>query len=75
LSQLAEEVVEELKRQWPDRQVKCNITPGLAAYGDKHLLKLVFDNCWAMPLNLRGNALLAKLSSGSPWLMDSRRIL
>ena len=44
LSQLAEEVVEELKRQSPDRHVEFKITPGLAAYGDKHLLKLVFDN-------------------------------
>ena len=64
LSQLAEEVVEELKRQWPDRQVKCNITPGLAAYGDKHLLKLVFDNLLGNAFKFTGKRTLGKIEFG-----------
>jgi light-regulated signal transduction histidine kinase (bacteriophytochrome) len=64
LSQLAEEVVEELKRQWPDRQVKCNITPGLAAYGDKHLLKLVFDNLLGNAFKFTGKRAPGKIEFG-----------
>ena len=64
LSQLAEAVAEELKSQQPDRRVEFNITPGLAAYGDKHLLKLVFDNLLGNAFKFTGKRALGKIEFG-----------
>ena len=44
LSELANEVAGELKRIQPERKVDFVIAPGLEAYGDRSLLKLVFQN-------------------------------
>ncbi len=49
VSALAEEVVAELRRVAPTRQVRVFIEPGLALYGDPSLLRIVF-------VNLLGNA-------------------
>ncbi len=57
LSDLAREVVEELKRVQPERKVDFVITPEIKAYGDRGLLKLVFEN-------LLGNAF--KFTSKQP---------
>ncbi len=44
LSQLAEYVVDDLRRQWPDRSVACEIEPGLLVVGDPTLLRMVLEN-------------------------------
>jgi light-regulated signal transduction histidine kinase (bacteriophytochrome) len=44
LSALANEIAEELRRQGPERIVHFTIAPGLVAYGDKGLLRIVLDN-------------------------------
>ncbi len=44
LSELASEVVAELRRQDPQRQVEVYIQPGLKANGDANLLRLVLEN-------------------------------
>jgi PAS domain S-box-containing protein len=49
LSDLANEVEEELKRTQPERRVEFKIASELTTYGDRNLLKLVLDN-------LMGNA-------------------
>ncbi|MBI4266907.1 MAG: hypothetical protein HY668_00885 [Chloroflexi bacterium] len=44
LSEIALEVVKDLQRSQPGRRVEFIIAPGLEAYGDNHLLKLVLEN-------------------------------
>jgi signal transduction histidine kinase len=44
LSSLAREIVGELQRSAPERQVDCVIAPGLTARGDPRLLRVVLDN-------------------------------
>ncbi len=44
LSALANEVVEELRKQEPSRTVQCTIQAGMAAWGDARLLRIVLDN-------------------------------
>ena len=44
LSQLARDVVLELRRQAPDREVEVEIAPGLCAPGDPTLLRMVLEN-------------------------------
>jgi signal transduction histidine kinase len=57
ISEIAADVANELKREQPERQVEISIQPGLLAYGDANLLRLVFQN-------LLGNAL--KFTAKSP---------
>jgi len=44
LSALANEVIEELRKQEPDRIVQCTIEPGVIVWGDHRLLRIVLDN-------------------------------
>ncbi len=44
LSQVALYVVEDLRRQAPQRQVQVHIEPGLSAQGDPTLLRMVLEN-------------------------------
>ncbi|WP_378235184.1 sensor histidine kinase [Aquincola agrisoli] len=44
LSQLASYVVDDLRRQQPQRHVEVHIQPGLQAQGDPTLLRLVLEN-------------------------------
>lgn len=44
LSALAGEVIEELRKQEPERTVQCTIQPDLIAWGDARLLRIVLDN-------------------------------
>ncbi len=50
LSAIATEIAAELQNSQPDRQVELKITPGLVAYGDRSLLRIVLnnllDNAW-----------------------------
>ena len=44
LSQIAQNIIEELQIQNPDRQVEIKIAPDLKAEGDPQLLRIVLDN-------------------------------
>lgn len=44
LSALAEEIVSELRRVDPERQVTVTITPDLTVLGDRRLMRIVLDN-------------------------------
>jgi signal transduction histidine kinase len=59
LSQLAQFVVEDLRRSDPARDVEVDIEPGLAASGDPTLLRLVLEN-------LLGNAWKYTARADSP---------
>jgi len=63
LSQLASYVAEDLRRQWPGRDVALHIEPGLQAHGDPTLLRVVLEN-------LLGNAwkYTAKRGAAQVWL-------
>jgi PAS domain S-box-containing protein len=65
LSKLAQEVTIELKRLYPDRHVDFIITSGLEAYGDSHLLKLVFDNLLDNAFKFTGKRALGKVEFGA----------
>ena len=65
LSELANEVVIELKRQQLARHVEFVIEPGLEAYGDRHLLKLVFDNLLGNAFKFTGKVDLGKIEFGA----------
>jgi light-regulated signal transduction histidine kinase (bacteriophytochrome) len=43
-SALAHEVIEELRKQEPERTVQCIIQPDLIVWGDARLLRIVLDN-------------------------------
>ena len=44
LSQLAGYVADDLRRQWPEREVRLHIEPGLQVQGDPTLLRMVLEN-------------------------------
>ncbi len=44
LSELAEETVKRLKQSEPERRIRVDIEAGIDAYGDPHLLSILFDN-------------------------------
>lgn len=44
LSQLAAYVAEDLRRQWPEREVKLQIEPDMQVQGDPTLLRVVVEN-------------------------------
>ncbi len=66
LSQLAGYVADDLRRQWPERQVGITIEPGMQVQGDPTLLRLVVEN-------LLGNAwkYTAKSAQAQIWFERS----
>ncbi|MGZ4955900.1 MAG: PAS domain S-box protein [Methylobacter sp.] len=44
LSALAHEVIDELRKEEPDRIVQCTIQPNMTVWGDARLLRIVLDN-------------------------------
>jgi ligand-binding sensor domain-containing protein/signal transduction histidine kinase len=44
LSSIVESIIEDLKQEEPNRKVVVNITKSLLVYGDKALLKIMFQN-------------------------------
>ncbi|WP_292432904.1 PAS domain S-box protein [Methylobacter sp.] len=44
LSTIAGEVMDELRKQEPSRVLQCTIQPGIIAWGDARLLRIVLDN-------------------------------
>ena len=66
LSQLATYVADDMRRQWPGRQVKVMIEPGMQVQGDPTLLRVVVEN-------LMGNAwkYSAKAAQAQIWFERS----
>ncbi len=69
LSQLAGYVADDLRRQWPERQVTLTIEPGMQVQGDPTLLRLVVEN-------LLGNAwkYSAKVAEPQIWFERSASV-
>jgi signal transduction histidine kinase len=44
LSALASDVLEELRRDHPDRSAECIVRPGMTAYADRALVRLLLEN-------------------------------
>lgn len=66
LSQLAGYVAEDLRRQWPDREVVLHVQPGMQVLGDPTLLRLVIEN-------LLGNAWKYTAKARQPEVWFERR--
>ena len=66
LSMLAGYIIDDLRRQSPDREVDVSIEPGLQAHGDATLLRVVLEN-------LLGNAwkYTGKCRAGRIWFESS----
>ena len=66
LSQLAAYVADDLRRQWPEREVQIDIEPGLLVQGDPTLLRVVIEN-------LLGNAWKYSAKAVQPQIALRRR--
>ena len=66
LSQLAAYVADDLRRQWPEREVQIDIEPGLLVLGDPTLLRVVIEN-------LLGNAWKYSAKAAQPQIALRRR--
>lgn len=64
LSDLASDVVNELKSVQPERKVEFIITPGLEGYGDRRLLRLAFGNLLGNALKFTSKRADAKIEFG-----------
>lgn len=62
LSQLAGYVVDDLRRSAPDRAAEFDIEPGLAAWGDPTLLRLVLENLLGNAWKYTGRCTQAQVS-------------
>ena len=65
LSQLATYVADDLRRQWPDREVKITIEPSMLVQGDPTLLRVVIEN-------LLGNAWKYSAKAAQPQICFER---
>ncbi len=66
LSQLAAYVADDLRRQWPEREVQIDIEAGLLVQGDPTLLRVVIEN-------LLGNAWKYSAKAAQPQIALRRR--
>jgi PAS domain S-box-containing protein len=64
LSALAEEVVSELKREEPQREIETVIAPGLQAPGDERLVRVVLDNLLRNAWKFTGKKARARIEFG-----------
>lgn len=64
LSQLAAYVADDLRRQWPERQVEIEIQPDLQVQGDPTLLRVVVENLLGNAWKYTGKATQARISFG-----------
>jgi light-regulated signal transduction histidine kinase (bacteriophytochrome) len=65
ISALATEIIEELRATEPDRQVGVEVTPGLVATGDSHLLRLALDNLLSNAWKFTGKCENAAITVGT----------
>ena len=65
LSSLAREVVEELRRQDPGREVEVSIAPDMRTEGDGHLLRILLENLFANAWKYTGKTTQARIAFDS----------
>ncbi|HVV00836.1 MAG TPA: ATP-binding protein, partial [Verrucomicrobiae bacterium] len=70
LTAMAETIVDELRKNNPERHVEIKIAPGLRAYGDERLLRIVLDNllqnAWKFTSKTAGPCITVERVPGSP---------
>ena len=62
LSQLAGYILDDLRRESPQRQAEVHVQPGLMAYGDPTLLRLVLENLLGNAWKYSGKCALARIT-------------
>jgi len=73
LSQLAGYVIDDLRRQSPDRQAEIEIEPGLQVHGDPTLLRLVLENLLGNAWKYTGQRPQARIVFGRE-VIDGRSV-
>jgi len=64
LTQLAGFVADDLRRQWPDREVQLEVEPGMQVQGDPTLLRVVIENLLGNAWKYTGKTTPASISFG-----------
>jgi signal transduction histidine kinase len=64
LTQLAGFVADDLRRQWPERDVRVEIEPGMQVQGDPTLLRVVIENLLGNAWKYTGKTSPASISFG-----------
>ena len=64
LSELAQEVMAELRKQDPERVVQFTLRPGLTAHGDRRLMRVVLDNLLSNAWKFTGQRAVANIEFG-----------
>ncbi len=62
LSQLAGYVADDLRRQWPEREVQLEIEPDMQVHGDPTLLRVVIENLLGNAWKYTGKAAQASIA-------------
>ena len=73
LSDIAQNVVEELARTEPKRKVKINLAPDMIAYGDRNLLHLVLQNLLGNAWKYTGKTAAPEIEMGS-LMQDEKQV-
>lgn len=64
LSQLAAFVVDDLKREWPEREISVEIADGMQVQGDPTLLRVVIENLIGNAWKYTGKAAAPRIAFG-----------
>jgi len=64
LTQLAGFVADDLRRQWPERDVRIEVEPGMQVQGDPTLLRVVLENLIGNAWKYTGKTSAASISFG-----------
>jgi signal transduction histidine kinase len=64
LTQLAGFITDDLRRQWPEREVRVDIEPGMQVQGDPTLLRIVVENLIGNAWKYTGKTSNATISFG-----------
>lgn len=74
LSALAREIAAELQRTQPERQIEWAITPGLLAYGDARLLRIVLENLLNNAWKFTSARMLARIEFHTQLQEDAKTV-